>query len=85
MKCTAVFPKNVPKVTWTVAVTDKERIGWIPVIAKKLVGHVDNSAYPLINVNISMVLVVSREGKGSGAGVDDVWPQRDARPRPADR
>lgn len=58
------LPKNLPKVTWTVTVTDKERVGWIPVIAKKLVGHVDNSACPQINVNISMVLVVPAQAKG---------------------
>ena len=57
-------PKNAPKVTWTVAINERERIGRIPVIAKQLVGHVDNSAYPAINVNISMVLVTPAEAKG---------------------
>ena len=60
----AAVPRNLPKVTWTVTVTDKERVGWIPVIAKKLAGHVDNSACPQINVNISMVLVVPAQAKG---------------------
>ena len=40
---------------WTVQVTDNELVGRIPVIAKKLVGKVDNSAYPLIDVNINTV------------------------------
>ena len=57
-------PKNVPKVTWTVKVTDREFVGRIPVIAKMLVGHVDNSAYPLINVDINMMLVVPANVKG---------------------
>ncbi|HZU26236.1 MAG TPA: hypothetical protein VFA04_11985 [Bryobacteraceae bacterium] len=57
-------PRDAPKVTWTVAVTDHEFIGWTPVIAKKLIGHVDNSAYPLIDVNISMVLVTPANAKG---------------------
>jgi len=57
-------PKNVPKVTWTVKVTDREFVGRIPVIAKMLVGHVDNSAYPLINVDINMMLVVPMNVKG---------------------
>jgi hypothetical protein len=57
-------PKNVPKVTWTVAVTDKEFVGFVPVIAKQLIGHVDNSAYPLIGVDISMTLVVPANAKG---------------------
>lgn len=51
-------PDNVPNVTWTVEITDKEFVRRTPVIAKKLVGHVDNSAYPLIDVNINMMLVV---------------------------
>src|SRR5688572_2045923 len=52
------LPKNIPKVTWTVKVTDREVINRIPVVAKMLVGHVDNSEYPLINVDINMMLVV---------------------------
>ncbi|MGN6533612.1 MAG: hypothetical protein ACTHK0_17855 [Ginsengibacter sp.] len=60
------IPRNVPKVTWTVEVTDREFIipGFIPVIAKKIVGHVDNSDYPLIDVNIKMMLVVPANVKG---------------------
>ncbi|OKS87316.1 hypothetical protein RG47T_2776 [Mucilaginibacter polytrichastri] len=58
------IPKNVPKVSWTVKVTDKEYVGFTPVIAKQLVGHVDNSAYPLIDVNISMTLVLPANAKG---------------------
>jgi hypothetical protein len=58
------IPKNTPKVTWTVAVTDREYIGFMPVIAKRLVGHVDNSAYPEINVDISMTVVVPANAKG---------------------
>src|SRR5690348_4192061 len=60
------IPKNVPKVTWTVKVTDREfiRRGFIPVIAKEIIGHVDNSAYPLIDVDIKMMLVVPANVKG---------------------
>src|ERR1041384_3085888 len=51
-------PKNVPKVTWTVTTQATDRvIGDLPVIAKQLVGHVDNSGYPAINVDIQMTLV----------------------------
>ena len=39
-------------------------MGWTPVIAKQLVGHVDNSEYPLINVDINMMLVVPANVKG---------------------
>ena len=57
-------PKNAPKVTWTVKVVDHEMVGRIPVIAKRLVGHVDNSAFPLIDVNIEMVVVTPANAKG---------------------
>src|SRR6187455_2372994 len=58
------LPKNIPKVTWTVKVIDREFVNRIPVIAKMLVGHVDNSEYPLINVDINMMLVVPANVKG---------------------
>ncbi len=58
------LPKNIPKVTWTVKVTDREFVGRVPVVAKMLVGHVDNSGYPLINVDINMMLVVPVNVKG---------------------
>src|SRR5487761_1297969 len=57
-------PKNVPKVTWIVKVTDHEFVGRVPVIAKRLVGHVDNTSYPLIDVNIDMVLVIPSNAHG---------------------
>jgi hypothetical protein len=56
--------RNLPKVTWTVTVTDREFVGFTPVIARQLVGHVDNSAYPQIEVNISMTVVVPANAKG---------------------
>ena len=58
------IPPNIPKVTWTVKVIDKEFVGFVPVVAKQLVGHVDNSSCPYINVDISMTLVVPASAKG---------------------
>ena len=49
-------PKNVPGVTWEVKSTTKEMNGNVPVITKELVGHVDNSAYPLVTVDIQLTL-----------------------------
>jgi hypothetical protein len=57
-------PKNVPDVTWTVKMTDREFVGRTPVVAKHLVGHVDNSNYPLIDVNIDMMLVIPANARG---------------------
>jgi len=49
-------PPNTPKVNWEVLSTTKEMNGDIPVITKKLVGHVDNSAYPAITVSIQLTV-----------------------------
>jgi len=58
------LPKVTPKVTWSVKITDREFFGRTPVIAKQLIGHVDNSEYPLIDVNINMVVVLPTNVKG---------------------
>ncbi len=50
-------PEHLPKVTWTVTAVDREMIGFTPVIAKDLIGEVDNSSYPQIPVRIHMTLV----------------------------
>ncbi|HEY1760452.1 MAG TPA: hypothetical protein VGG72_34075 [Bryobacteraceae bacterium] len=57
-------PKSVPKVTWTVTNTVEAMVGGHPVTGKQLVGHVDNSSYPAINVDIQMTLVVPADAKG---------------------
>jgi hypothetical protein len=49
-------PKNAPKVTWEVTTTNETKFD-IPVITKQLIGHVDNSAYPRIAVDIQLTLV----------------------------
>jgi hypothetical protein len=58
------LPKNIPDVTWIVKITDREFVGRIPVIAKQLTGHVDNSECPSIQVDINMILVVPTNVKG---------------------
>lgn len=58
------LPANIPKVTWSAKITDREFVGRIPVIARQMVGHVDNSNYPLINVDINMVVVIPLNVKG---------------------
>jgi hypothetical protein len=45
-------PKKTPQVNWKVTGTTRDVKGDVPVITKQLVGHVDNSEYPLITVNI---------------------------------
>ncbi|MEO8429854.1 MAG: acetylxylan esterase, partial [Verrucomicrobiota bacterium] len=86
-------PKNVPKVTWTITTQAVDRVvGEIPVVAKQLVGHVDNSACPSIEVNIQMTLVTPANTKepvpvlmmfgGFGGGG---FPRRPGEPAPTNR
>jgi len=49
-------PAKTPAVKWEVTSTTRETNGDVPVITKKLVGHVDNSAYALITVDIQLTL-----------------------------
>ena len=57
-------PDDVPKVTWEVTGTTEEKIGEIPVITKKLVGHVDNAKCPQIKVDIQLTLTTPADAKG---------------------
>jgi lysophospholipase L1-like esterase len=50
-------PNNVPPVTWTVNKTVEDTAGPYPVVAKELLGRVDNASFPAISVEIQMVLV----------------------------
>jgi hypothetical protein len=57
-------PKVTPKVTWDVTATTPEKNGEFAVVTKKLVGHVDNSAYPAISVNIELTLTTPANASG---------------------
>jgi lysophospholipase L1-like esterase len=58
------IPLNVPRVTWSVKSTSESMAGVHPVVEKQLAGHADNSAYPSINVDVEMTLVMPRNAKG---------------------
>jgi len=58
------IPAHTPKVTWKVASTKKETVGEVPVITKQIVGHVDNSAYPAITVDIQLTLTTPANATG---------------------
>ncbi len=51
-------PANVPKVTWHIVSATSGFEGGTAVITKRLIGHVDNSAYPSISVDIEASLTV---------------------------
>lgn len=57
-------PKQTPRVNWEVASTTREIVGGVPAITKKLVGHLDNSSYPAISVDIQATLTTPAASKG---------------------
>lgn len=57
-------PKDVPSVHWEVESVTQEMNGDVPVITKKLVGHVENPACPAIQVNIDVTLSTPANAKG---------------------
>ncbi len=76
-------PANVPNVKWEVVETVNTKVGDVPVVAKRVVGHVDNSACPEISVDLKMAVVVPANAKapvpvlmmfGSGSMPDDRVP-----------
>jgi len=56
-------PKNVPKVTWEVTKTAEAAVGTHAVSGRQLLGHVDNSSYPDIQVDIQMTVVIPAGAK----------------------
>ncbi|MDD5381812.1 MAG: acetylxylan esterase [Phycisphaerae bacterium] len=57
-------PKNTPKVKWKVAAVTKDANGAVPTITKHLMGHVDNSSYPSIVVDIQLTLTTPAGAAG---------------------
>lgn len=57
-------PSITPKVNWEVTSTTQEKNGDVRVITKTLVGHVDNSSYPLIHVDIQLTLTTPANAAG---------------------
>ncbi|HQR34230.1 MAG TPA: acetylxylan esterase, partial [Blastocatellia bacterium] len=49
-------PKVTPKVKWEVTSTTNEEKYGVPVVTKQLTGHVDNSSYPAVTVDIKLTL-----------------------------
>lgn len=57
-------PANTPRVNWEVTSSSREKVGDVPVLTKKLVGRVDNSAYPPITVDIQLTLTTPENAAG---------------------
>jgi hypothetical protein len=57
-------PASLPKVSWDVVSTTSETMGGVPVVTKRLAGHVDNSSYPRIAVTIDATLTTPAHSAG---------------------
>jgi hypothetical protein len=79
------LPKQVPGVSWEVAETKEEITSGVAVVTRKLVGHVDNSAYPAIDVDIVLYLTTPKDAKGVPVVIEFFPPEWAARlpPQPS--
>ena len=59
-----VTPAHLPKVTWTVVKTTPAHADGMDVVTRHIVGHVDNSIDPEIEVNIGLLLVTPARAAG---------------------
>jgi hypothetical protein len=57
-------PANLPKVTWEVVSEAREKLGDVSVVTRRLVGHVDNTSYPRISVDIDATLTTPADARG---------------------
>jgi len=57
-------PANLPEVNWEVVSTVREEKEGVPIVTKTLLGHVDNSAYPAIKVDIELTLTTPAKASG---------------------
>ncbi|MFC2129267.1 acetylxylan esterase [Bacteroidota bacterium] len=57
-------PAKTPQVSWKVVSTKDTMEGQYPVIIKELIGHVDNSEYPAITVDIQLSLMIPVDAAG---------------------
>jgi hypothetical protein len=58
------MPKSLPAVKWEITNTVQQSVGDAPITIKTLVGHVDNSSYPQITVDIQLSLSTPANAKG---------------------
>jgi hypothetical protein len=80
-------PRSAPKVAWSIVGTTHGTMGGRPVVGRQIVGHVDNSSYPAISVDIQMALVTPADANGAVPVMimfsSGVLPQAAGGPAPA--
>jgi hypothetical protein len=57
-------PKRTPKVNWEVTATTKGMNGDLPIVTKQVVGHIDNSSYPQVTVDMDLTLTTPGNATG---------------------
>ncbi|WP_315760919.1 hypothetical protein [Sphingomonas sp. Y38-1Y] len=57
-------PANAPRIDWRVTITDRERVGFTPVIARRVIGHAEAADAPGLSVDIRMTVVTPADAKG---------------------
>ncbi len=75
------YPAHIPAVTWKVDSVELLTVQGIPAMVKHITGHVDNSAYPAITVDIHADVVTPASTKGTKVPV--IIGGGSIRPRPA--
>ncbi|WP_263381525.1 alpha/beta hydrolase family protein [Granulicella arctica] len=80
-------PAHTPRVTWEVTSTKPGTNGDFPITTKSLIGHVDNSAYPLVTVGIQLELVTPANATGPVPVIMELsfiggFPRRPGAPAP---
>jgi len=58
------YPAHIPAVTWKVTGIEQIAVQGVPALVKHVAGHVDNSAYPAITVDIQLDVVTPQATRG---------------------
>ena len=58
------YPAHIPAVTWKVDSVEEMTVAGVPAIVKHITGHVDNSEYPAITVDIHADVVTPASTRG---------------------
>ncbi|MDG1276200.1 MAG: acetylxylan esterase [Algoriphagus sp.] len=79
------MPENIPNVSWEIIEEKDSLFGDVKARFKKLIGHVDNSSYPDLEVNLEMMMATPLETKTAAPLIMQfswVWPVGMNRPKP---
>jgi hypothetical protein len=74
------YPAHIPGVTWKVNSVEEMAVRGVPAVVKHVTGHVDNSGYPGITVDIHVDVVTPASTRGKkvpviiGGGSLRPWP-----------